>query len=641
MLQWINDRFKHFGWILLAPLALSFALWGVHGLVDFSSKLDKGLKVNGEELSVDALRNSYQDQVTQLHRMIPDGEIPASLLEGARRSLLDRYVGAALLNQQVTKQHFVVTDQQVVESIREIPAFQVGGHFDRDAYEGLLRQQGLSPQRFEAEERQSLRSRQLEGGLVVSAFVTPQEFNRTIALEKESRDAGYVLIPQAKYLAQMNPDAAALSAYYNAHKQDFLTPDTVSVDYVELTLDSVTAGVTVTDEALRGYYDQLKDRYVEPEKRRARHILIQSGTDDAKAKARAEELYKQASAANADFAALAKANSQDTVSAAEGGDLGWAEKTFFVAPFADALFAMKTGEIHPPVKTQFGWHIIKLDGVQEGHQKSFDEVRATLEPEFRRNEAEKLFGEQQEKIDTLAFENAGSLEPLAKALKLNVKSIADFTRANGGPGLPADPKVVAAAFSTDVLAGQNSRAIEIKPGDVVVLRASNHRAPTEQTEASVHDQVLAQVKLQMAAKAAQSAAQALMGSLSQGMPLAQAIASLGSTQGVDVSPAAPSLVRYQPIKSLGRREKGVPTALIEALFKAPAPAVGKTGSGVVALGDTVGVYSLLAVKPGVVDDKDGTDMRPVMRAQGSSEVAAYIATLKAKSDIKIDPKLFD
>ena len=211
MLQWINDRVKHFGWFFIAPIAATFVLWGVHGLVDFTTKVDKGLQVNGVDLPVERIRNAYQEQLAQLRRMMPDGDVPAPSLENTRKSLIDRYVGATLLNQQVDKQNYVVTDQQVVDSIHQVQAFQVGGQFNRDAYEGLLRQQGYSPLSFEAEERQSLRTRQLEGGIVLSAFVTPGEMASTIALQKETREVGYAIVPFAKYLAGANPDAAALS----------------------------------------------------------------------------------------------------------------------------------------------------------------------------------------------------------------------------------------------------------------------------------------------------------------------------------------------------------------------------------------------------------------------------------------------
>ena len=437
MLQWINDRAKHFGWIIAAPLALTFAVWGVHGLVDFTSGAAKGAKINGEEVSLQPLRNAYQQQLADLHRLVPDGEVPQALIDSTRQSLVDRFVGSTLLNQQARKQRFIVTDQQVVESIHAIGAFQVGGKFERDAYEGLLHQQGLTPARFEAEQRQSLLSRQLEGGLSVSAFVTQTELERAVALQKETREAGYVLVPVAKYVAAATPDAAAQTAYYAAHKDTFRSADTVSVDYVELKVDDLAANLPITDEALRGYYEQLKDRYVEPEKRRARHILIPSGDDDAKAKARAEELYRQALAPNADFAALAKANSKDTVSAVQGGDLGWAERSSFVAPFADALFAMKAGETHAPVKTQFGWHVIRLDEIRAGRQRTLEEVRPELEAEYRRSEAEKQFGDRQERLETLAFENGGSLEPVSKALSAPIKSVADYTRSEGGGGRDA------------------------------------------------------------------------------------------------------------------------------------------------------------------------------------------------------------
>ena len=647
MLQWINDRVKHFGWILLAPIALTFVVWGVHGIADFSTETAKGLKVNGVDVPIDRLRNSYQEQMAQLRRIVPDGDLPATIVESTKKSLVDRYVGMALLDAQSDAQKYVVTDQQVIDSIHQLPVFQVGGQFNRDAYEAALRQEGYTPQRFEAEERKSLRSRQLEGGIAVSAFLTPQEYARTVALEKESRDTSWVLIPAAKYAASVHPDDKALADYYEAHKAQFMTADTVTLDYVELKLEAVAATVDVSEATLRGYYDTLKDRYVEPEKRRARHILIEAGSDPAKAEAKAKDLYQQATAPGADFAALAKANSQDPGSAAQGGDLGWAEKSSFVGPFADALYAMQPGDIKGPIRTQFGWHVIKLEEVKAGQQKSFEEVRGSLETEYRRTQAEKLFGEHQEKLDTLAFENAGSLDPVAKALNLTVQTVADYTRSAGGGGLPAAPKLVAAAFSGDVLGGQNSRAIELRPGDVVVVRASNHRPPVQQSQAEVADRVLAGARDEAAAAAASAAAASVVAAVKAGKPFAEAIASLGPTRPFDDKPEAkaeakpdPALVRYQPVRSLSRRMPGVDAALLGAVFRAPV-AAGSPAAGDVKVGRDAIAYVISAAKPGVVDPAATQDLRPYTQALGASEVGAYVATLKAKAKVSIDPKLFE
>jgi peptidyl-prolyl cis-trans isomerase D len=641
MLQWINDRVKHFGWILLAPIALTFVVWGVHGIADFSTQSSKGLKVNGVDVPVERIRRAYQEQMSQLRRFIPDGELPAALVESTRKSLLDRFVGSALLDGQAEAQKYIVTDQQVIDAIHQIPAFQVGGQFNRDAYEAALRQEGYTWQRFEAEERQSLRSRQLEGGLAISAFLTPQEYARTVALEKETRETSWVLVPAAKYAALVHPDDKALNDYYEAHKERFMTADTVALDYVELKLEAVASVVDVSDTALRAYYDTLKDRYVEPEKRRARHILVEAGSDPARAEEKAKDLYRQATAPGADFAALAKANSQDPGSAPQGGDLGWAEKSSFVGPFADALYAMQPGEIRGPIRTQFGWHVIKLEEVKAGQQKSFEEVRPSLEAEYRRNEAEKRFGEQQEKLDTLAFENAGSLEPVAKALGLTVRSIPDYTRAAGGGGLPPAPKLVAAAFSADVLGGQNSRAIELSPGDVVVVRAGNHRPPVQQTRAEVEDQVQAGARDEAATAAAAAAASSVVAAVRAGKPFAEAIAVLGPTRPFDEKPDAkadaktdPAPVRYQPPRSLTRRMGGIEPALLAAVFRAPAAADVRLGKDSVA-------FVVSGVTPGVVNPAATQDLRPYTQAVGASEIGAYVATLRAKAKVSVDPKLFE
>jgi peptidyl-prolyl cis-trans isomerase D len=638
MLQWINDRMKVIGWIFILPLALVFAVWGVHGLVDFTTSQDRGLRVNGEDVDLQRLRQVYQEQVARAHQAYGD-EVPAEVDSEIRTGIVDAFVAQSLLAQKVEERGYTVSDAAVVEAIHQLPTFQVNGQFNKDSYYALLRAQGLSPAGFEAQQREEMRARQLESGLALSAFLTPKELERIAALRGESRELSYAVVPVERFLGTVKVDDAAVQAYYDGHKSEFVTPETVTLSYVRLKLDDVAKEVPADDATLRGYFDTVKDRYVEAEKRRARHILIPAGTDEAAAQKKADEVYAQVTKPGADFAAIAKATSQDAGSAPQGGDLGWAERSFFVGPFADALFAMQPGEISKPVKTQFGWHVIKLEEIQAGAQKNFEDVRPELESEYRKAEAERLFGERQEKLDQLAFENSGSLEPVAKELGLPIQTIPNFTKQAGGGEFVAAPKVVEAAFSGDVLGGQNSRAIELAPGDVLVVRAADHRTPTQQALADVRPQVEAAARRDLAEREAKATAERLAQAVRAGTALDAALKPVSNVVTTD-KPAVPNAVRFQPAKFVQRSEQGIPPELLSGAFKAPRPeGAPSVGTAKLSLGD-YGVYVVSSVKPGA-PSTDPLERQQIAQSKARTDVFGYVQAMRDRADVHYNPAVFE
>jgi peptidyl-prolyl cis-trans isomerase D len=635
MLQWINDRMKVIGWIFILPLALVFAVWGVQGIVSFQAQADRGLKVNGEAVNLEEMRLTYQQRTAQLARAFPD-EIPADIKKRVQDGLVEDYVNNTLIDQKAAKARYTVSDQDVVQSIKSYEGFQVAGQFNKDAYYALLKARGYSPERFEAEQRKLLRSRSLEGALYLSAFATPLELAHAAALKGETRELAYVVIPVAKYAAAVKPDEAAVKAYYDSHPAEFNTPDTVRLDYVALKVSDIAKEVAVDEAGLKAYYDTIKERFQEAEKRHARHILIESGADDAAAEKKAREVYAEASGPGADFAALAKKYSQDTGSAAQGGDLGTVEKSFFVGPFGDALFSMQPGEIRGPVKTQFGWHVIKLEEIVAGKSKSFEEARATLEPEYKRTEAERRFGERQEKLEQLAFENSGSLEAVAKALNLKIETIPSFHAGEGE--LASNAKVVKAAFSAEVIAGQNSRPVELVPGNVVVLRATDHRPPTLQPLTAVRAQAEAGARKLLAAKQAEAAGQQAVAGLSGGGKWDAVVKNLGGVPALKEGKSPPAdALRYEAAKFVGRTEASVPQPVLREGFKAMI-AAGKpyVAAATLPTGDVV-VYTVTAVKAGAVAADPSAERRTLEGQVAESDIATYKSAMRAKADIKFNP----
>jgi peptidyl-prolyl cis-trans isomerase D len=414
-----------------------------------------------------------------------------------------------------------------------------------------------------------------------------------------------------------------------------MTPDTVTLQYVELKVDNIAAKVAVTDEALRGYYDSVKERYTEAEKRRGRHILIQvqNDSEDAAAKKKAEELLAKVNA-GADFAKLARESSQDAGSAAQGGDLGWAERSFFVGPFADALFNMKPGEVRGPVRTQFGYHIIRLEEINAGKQKSFEEARPELESEYRRQEAEKMFGEQQDKLADKAFEQHDSLDAVGKDLGLPVLEAAGFTRTEGGPPFGNEQAVIDTAFSEAVLNGENSQPIEIEPGDVVVLRVASRVEPQLKPLDQVRAQVVEALKKDQAdellvKRTREVAEQLTAGKLTWEQAKTELKAQAHGPQWV------------------GRTQAEMPIELKTALFAAAKPAAGTTDKVYKAVGLGTGDFLVFALSGTRLDSATETPEQrqsrssQTLRRVAGGEVMGYMTELRERADVDKNPKAFE
>ena len=630
MLQQIRDKIT--GWfaiVFLGAIAIVFIFWGIQ----FESSANvAAATVNGEKIPVEAVRRAWQERQSELQRLTRD-ELPPEVVTEEQGRIIDEYVRRELLVQRAGELGYRVSDQELAEALARIPALQVDGVFSRDRYAALLRAQGRSEAEFEAEFRRDLEINQLRNALALSAFALPSEVRRRVELTGEVRDVDLLVLPADRFLAGVTLTPGQVEAWYRDHEADYRSPESVALEYVRLGLDDVAAGVEVTEDALRRHYDEVAaERYVSPERRRARHILVESGTDDAAAKARAEQLLARARAGE-DFATLASQNSDDPGSKAQGGDLGWATRESFVAPFADALFTMEKGEIRGPVKTQFGYHVIRVDEIEAAHQRPFDEVRAELEDDYRRDEAQARFYERSQQLADEAFANLDSLDGVAQTLGLPLRTVDTFTRQGGGE-LGNDRKVIEAAFSEDVLVGrQNSPAVNVGDDAVVVLRVTEHRPAAQRPLEAVRGEVEAALRQKGAREAAAAAAKVAAARVAAGEPWPAVAASLG------VEPAGTATVT--------RREEGVPPELLKAIFATAAPAADRAASGVAALpnGDAA-LFAVRAVRPGTIASPEaaaalGDTARQAAERSALGEFAAYVAELERSAKITRNPKVFE
>jgi peptidyl-prolyl cis-trans isomerase D len=639
MLQDLGDKLKSQRWlatIVLGSLALIFAIWGAYGVVNLSfGAPDYALKVNGERISNETVNRAWQERQAQYQQMLNGSEMPDEMKHSIQQKLLDEFIRSALLRQRAEEGGYRATPQQIANYMETEPAFQLNGKYDPRAAAMAIAQTGLSDKAFIDEHGKSIAVEQLNEAIGNSEFMTPQELEQAYALENEQREVRFAVLPADHFAGAVKIDDAKIKAWYDAHTADYLTPESVRLKYAELRLDQLTPQVTVKPEDLQAYYEKVKDRYSEPEKRHAHHILIAIGDPkDAKADAAALAKAGQIEAdlkGGKDFAELAKKYSADPGSAAQGGDLGWADKSAFVGPFADALFSMQPGQISDPVKTEFGYHIIRLDEVRPAHVRSFDEVRAELETEYRRDQAGELFGDRQEQLQQRLESGSADLDAVAKQFDMPTGEIQDFTRTKGGAPLGGSPALLGEVFSDSALSGDKvAGPVAIADDHLVIFKVLEHRAPAPQPLASVRDEIIAAIKKSESTAAAKAAADNAVKELDSGTPFDQVAKTLGVTAA--------------PPKLIGRNDPQIPAQVRQEAFQAPHPN-GKPVDRAVALDDGgAAVLAVSEVKPGAAGANPQNDaqlMAQFVHRDGSGVINAYLQELQRRASIKRNPTIFE
>ena len=635
MLQTIHDKLK--GWlagVVLGAIGLVFVFWGINWTM---TAPNFAAKVNGSEVSVNDVRQSYQQQLAQMERQA-NGTLNDAQRNEIKQRVLNDYVNSEALITRADELGYRVSDEELLASMSKVPLFQVDGKFDKAHAVAVLRAQGRSPLEIEALFRRDAKLQQLDAALNLSSFATATEMRQVRSLTKQQREISWLTLSADKFAAAATPDEAALKTYYDAHKGLYMTPETVTLRYVEISLAQLAAKVAVDDVQLKTYYDEQKaktpDRFIQGEQRRVSHILlpVASPGEDAAVKAQAEGILKRAQSGE-DFAKLAKEFSQDPGSAQQGGDLGWSERKVWVAPFADAAYSMKVDEIKGPVKTQFGYHILKLVGIQPATVKTFEQSKTELETEYRRNEAEKLFNNAQDQLADAALQNATDIDVVARKAGLSVLDVPVFSRIDGGGALGKAPAVIEAAFSQDVLDGRLSSMVEVEKGRGVVLRATDHKLPQQKPLDAVRTELAAAWKKQRGVELAAAAAAAAVKRLDAGE----------AWDAVAKSVAANAGSMPQPPKFVARSDQDVPLEVRTQVFGQVKPA-GKPlyGDAELANGDAA-VIALSAIREEPGDPKlQDLEMRRQIAAQiASSEAQSYAAGARAAAKVVLNPKAID
>lgn len=632
MLQRIHDSLSLGRWvvaILLGLIAITFIFWGV----DFgmTGPATFAAKVNGEDVSLDDFNNALQNRQNQ-YQQIYRSELPDELRRELRRSVIDELVRNAALKQRVNEQGYRASAERVDAAIRDIAAFQVDGVFNEQIAMATLANEGYTREGFRAVMRDSLKVQDLESGIVDSTFLTPAEFRRYIELYNQRREVAYALFDANTFATDVTIDDAAVTAHYDSNQASYQTDETVDLEYVELALADVAATVEVTDDDLRAAYDQERERFETAEERHARHILfeITDGEDAARTAAEAAEARLRA---GEDFAAVAAELSADAGTKAQGGDLGWMARGTLVGPFEDALFALQVGEISAPVKSEFGFHIIRLDELRAGEVQPFEAVRDELAAETRTRLAEDDFFDRVDRLSDAAFDAGNELATVASELDLPLKTAAGFSR-SGDPSLFENSAgVVQAAFGDELVeSGRNSDVIELAEDHVVVLRVAAHQVPTTKPLDEVRDQIREELTRERSQQLAEEAAQAFFAEFERGAD--------------PVSLAATYRGTWQPATWLTRTDAVAPTEVLAAAFGMPKVLSGVVQREVIALANggqaVIALSNVEAGQPSSMSQDERDQRQQQLSEQAArAELTGYAGNVRDQATVRIPPDILE
>ncbi|SPJ16956.1 Peptidyl-prolyl cis-trans isomerase [Burkholderiales bacterium] len=520
---------NHRNWVmplLIVVVFLPLVFTGIYGFTRFVGDENTVAKIDGESISQQELEVAQRERIERMVQMLgPSIDTRMFDTPQARASTLDSMLSEKAIEHEAARLRLSVSDARMQEIIGSVPQFQLNGKFDYDTYLRLLTVRGFTEASFEARVRSDVGRQTLDAGVAAGALLPRTVIAHLEALEGERRQIRRLQFRPEAFLAKATVSEEAIKSDYESNKDLYRTPEHAKVQYLVLRLDDLAARTPVNEAEVRDYYEKNKSRWAGVEQRRASHILITSGKDGsapdkAAARALAENLLRQVRAKPADFARLAREYSKDPGSAEKGGDLGWFGRSMMTKPFEDAAFALKEGQISDIVESDFGFHIILVTGVKGTQTKPFEEVRASIESEMRKQAAQKSYAELAEQFTNFVYEQSDSLAAAAEKFKLPLQTIDNLTR-QGVPQQPDKaaiftPTVLDAVFSADALEKhRNTKAIDIGNNALVSVRVLDYTPATVRPLEEVRAAIKAKLERAAAVQLARQTGEARLAQLRQ------------------------------------------------------------------------------------------------------------------------------
>ena len=621
MLQNIREKFT--GWIAISILALIGVTFIFVGGANFAFiGSNYAAKVDDVEIGLGQFEAAYRDE---LQRNPEYAQLPEDIRLQLRKNILEGLIQQRVIDNYLVEAGYQMGDAQITAMIQQVPEFQVDGKFDLETYRSLLAQNGYEPADFERAQRVSLRREQLQRAIRGSAIMSPAAYRRYLNLAAEQRIVRLATLDPEIAAADLTVTDDMVAVYYDNNPTLYQLPESADVEYVEIQRSDVAQTLTITEQELVEYYEYNQDRYQQDEQRQASHILILFGDDEAAAEATATDLVARI-AAGESFEELAKEYSEDGGTSDRGGDLGTLTRTQLPGDLGAAIFSMSEGAIEGPVKSDFGFHVVRLDKILESGPLPLDQVRAELTAELQDQKAENLFLELERKLSDALFD-APDIRALAEAVGVEVKTVSGFTREGGGP-LGDDFGVINAIFDEAVLSGeQMSEIIEIDASRSAVFAVTQHRPATRQALDDVRDAVESTLKIQKAEELMAARAEEMLTALEAGADFAEAAAAIGATA-------------EEPVL-MSRNMQDADQFISVAVFTAVKPSqemptAGSTRNGV----GGYTVYSIESVIPGrpevvPVEQRDQGKLQLTDQI-GVGEYVAFMQELRENAEIIIN-----
>ncbi len=628
MLEAIRNQAQ--GWIvkvILGLIVITFALFGIDSYMSGQGRDNVIAEVGDAGISRQEFMREIQDQTERMREALgPNFDIAATETPEFRKQVLERLIERKALLLDAQQKKFLAPDPYVASLLAQITAFQDNGAFSQQRYEAVLRQNNRTPAQFENELRQSFMLEVATSPVSLASFSSKTSSALIARLVSQQREIAWTDIVPAAVESQVKVTAADVERYYTEHAVEFSVPEQIRAEYAVLSLESVAGGIAVSESALSDYYQAHAAQFGQPEQRSASHILIAADAADAaaraQAKARATQLYETVVKAPARFAELARTESQDPGSAEKGGSLGSFGRGMMVKPFEEAVFSMKPNEIRGPIETDFGYHIIRLDGIEAAKVQPLSAVRDQVIAELRKQEAQKQFAGLAESFSNLVYESADSLAAAAEAVKTPVQRTDWITSKTALPPLN-HVAVTRSLFSAEsIKSKQNTEAIEVAPGMLVAARVIEHRPsqrkPLVEVSAGIEEKLRREQRTRLLSEKGQATIKAL---------------AKGEEPGVSWSPFQ-LITRQAPV---GLDAAGAKAVFSVATDKLPAYTGYVTPDGAFRIVRVSRVIDAKTVDP-MLQASIETGLQ---QAQQRADLAAMVALVKAGQKVKISANALD
>ena len=615
--------------IFLALITLPFAFFGIDSYVRNAGVGGDVASVGETKITVRDFDQALRERQEQLQQTLGAAFKPEMLNAPALRlSVLNGMIDQRLLFLESLKNNLVTGDEVLRDAISRIPSLQEDGHFSLEKYQRILRAQGMSEPQFEAKFRQDLQMQQLIAPLSNTSFAAQIQAETLLRAQLEERQFSEFRITPESFAARVTIDAEAVKKFYDDNPARFETPEQVKVEYLVLSLDAILPQVSVSEPEIKAWYETHKEKYQQPEERRASHILIavKPGADKAAARSKAEELLKELRSAPTKFAELAKKNSDDTMSAKQGGDLGYFGRGMMVKTFEEAVFQQKEGEISDVQESEFGFHIIRLTGIKPATIRTLAEMRTEIEGELKRQAASRRFAEAAESFSNTVYELSDSLQPAAEKYHLKIQQ-SDWLTKNPEPrdmaalGHLANPKVLASLFSEDALKNRrNTDAVEIAANTLLSARVVDHRPAARKDFDVVRGDIEKLLKAQELVKLTKADGEARLADLEKGED---------------------KLAWSAPKKRSRMQFRELPPMAMQAVFKAN---VEKLPAYAGASVD--GAYTLYKISKVIPPEALPEDQRKSLQSElaailAQEEFSAYLNALRTRYKVEINKALLE